>query len=619
MPKGLVTGAGLRLLGFRLVWFLALAGALLAMAGGAYQGEQDYRQITAPFGELGLHLAPGATAAVLDAPYSSEGGLAGIGRGDRVVAVAGQPSAAGWGSQRAVAGQLRAAVGPWVTIRTQSPGGVLADHRLGRAPQRLQRGLGVTGVTLHDLAIAAIIGNLAAQMLEVIAAALLFMLRTRERLPALFSLSLLLMVGGSASLWIRQVLPAAAPLVSAMLPLGWGGLLVSMLIFPTGRLEPRWTRWVPPLIALWTLAGWLLDSGAVAYPQVLLDLSGVVLFTIGVVAQVQRYRPLPQGSQRQQIRWAMFGFGSAGLVFVADLMLIAWRMQFASQDVGVWLGLFHPVSAVVGYGLLLGGLVISLLRYRLYDADMVISRSVGYALMTLALAAIWAGAGQAIQVLLEDRFGQAKALSAGLAAAVAALLITPVHQRAMRWAERQFQHALTDLRQRLPVTVGDLRETASIRQILDTALERIHLGVRADQGAVLLRDGKGWRAAAVLGAPEAAVAAWLDAHMGAAPERVSRGDTLFPLRLPLDVRDAGPPETIGWLLLGPRPDGSFFQRDELEALRELADPIARAIQIALTRTARERSLAAELRSLKAEIKAIGALVAADRTAMRPSP
>jgi hypothetical protein len=597
-------GSAVGQLGLRLVWCAALVAALASMAGGAYDGLRAYQEVTRPFAALGLRLTPGGAGAHLGPPFAA--GLADIRNGDTIIAVNGRPSPQGWGAERDVARQLSAATGPGVEIRTRSADGAVRDHTLAR---NADVETGAVGVTAHSLGVEALVAALAAQLLQVAAAALLFLRRTREPVPALFSLSLLLIVAGSASLWIGQEAPALWPLVSTALPLGWCGLLVSILLFPSGRLEPRWTRWVLIPIGLWTVASWVLDTGLVVYPQALLDLSGVAIFAVAIVAQVQRYRPLPPGPQRQQVRWAMFGFGSAAFVYAIDILLLSWRAQTNDAATTLWLDAVHPLMALGGYSLLLGGLVVSLLRFRLYDAEMVISRSAGFAVMTLALAATWAGAEQAIQVIFEDSFGQEKALSAGLAAALAAMLVTPIHQRVMRWAERVFQKALTDLRQRLPVLVGDLRETASADALLAATLERIHVGVRASSGAVLLRGRRGWKTAAAQGVTAAAVAAWLRDDPLSARLSVQRRDRLFPLRLPLEIRDGGAVETIGWLLLGPRPDGSFFQRDELEVLRELADPIARSVRIAVLRAHREQALSGELEALKAELATLQALVA----------
>lgn len=104
-------GAGLGQIALRVVWCAALVAAILAMVGGAYDGERTYQQVTRPFAALGLRLAstPNATGPRLDQPRGSGPGLADIRRGDEIVAVDGVASQRGWDAQWALARQLAAA------------------------------------------------------------------------------------------------------------------------------------------------------------------------------------------------------------------------------------------------------------------------------------------------------------------------------------------------------------------------------------------------------------------------------------------------------------------------------------------------------------------------------
>jgi hypothetical protein len=63
-------------------------------------------------------------------------------------------------------------------------------------------------------------------------------------------------------------------------------------------------------------------------------------------------------------------------------------------------------------------------------------------------------------------------------------------------------------------------------------------------------------------------------------------DKLFPIRVPL-VPSSDKEEPIGYLLVGPRPDGSIPSRDEQKALKEVSESIARAIRTVIKREARE--------------------------------
>ena len=93
------------------------------------------------------------------------------------------------------------------------------------------------------------------------------------------------------------------------------------------------------------------------------------------------------------------------------------------------------------------GLAVSLLRYRLWDADAVLSRSAAYALLTVALAATWAGMSQVAQGMLGGMLGaDSGATAAGLAAALTVALFNPAHDRVRGWADRRFMHDLVELR-----------------------------------------------------------------------------------------------------------------------------------------------------------------------------
>jgi hypothetical protein len=76
---------------------------------------------------------------------------------------------------------------------------------------------------------------------------------------------------------------------------------------------------------------------------------------------------------------------------------------------------------------------------------------------------------------------------------------------------------------------------------------------------------------------------------------------MFPLRIRLDADRRRGRGTVGWILLGPRPDGSFYGKDEQEALAEIAGPVARAVQIVRIRERREAAARAEAGDLKARL------------------
>ena len=321
--------------------------------------------------------------------------------------------------------------------------------------------------------------------------------------------------------------------------------------------------------------------------------------------QIVRYRTLPPGPQRQQIRWVLFGFAAAALMLAASTLTgmigqeavdpASWAWALMAADAGAFL-------VVLSAG---GGLVISVVRYRLFDADAVISRSAGYAILTLALAGLWAGAEKALEVLFAGQFGHGgrggvggRRGGAGGAAGDAG----PPPGDAL---DRAGVPETPD--KAAPRIAGICRRSAGDR--LGRAPARRGAGAdrrraKGPSGGDGIGTGERPRLAASYGIDRAAAAIWLKSADLTGDGLVREpADAMFPLRLPLAVTGDGR-EVIGWLALGPRPDGSFYGRDELDALKAVAGPVARAVRIAQLREAREGGLTRELKAIRAELAAL---------------
>jgi len=123
--------------------------------------------------------------------------------------------------------------------------------------------------------------------------------------------------------------------------------------------------------------------------------------------------------------------------------------------------------------------------------------------------------------------------------------------------------------------------------MLDEVLSRVEDGVRAVRSAALIQ-GQVLRTRGV--EPEM-VDGWRSTRQGSdyAEDMCDPSDRLFPIRVPLIPGAHEQP--IGYLLVGPRPDGSIPSRDEQKALADVSEPIGRAVRTVLKREERERSVA----------------------------
>jgi signal transduction histidine kinase len=216
------------------------------------------------------------------------------------------------------------------------------------------------------------------------------------------------------------------------------------LLFPDGRLtSPRWRTfaWLAGIFEVLVVAGFALAPGPlegyripnpVGVPairglaQFLEGPSILLILALGfgsVASLLLRYRRA-DGERRQQIKW--FAFAAA--------LMAAWFLVSTILEV---LGAYHPVVDTVFTALAFGSLPVAagigILKYRLFDIDVVISRTVLYGVLAAIVTALYV----AIVVGIGSLVGSQGSLPLSiLATAVIALAFHPLRERARRFANR---------------------------------------------------------------------------------------------------------------------------------------------------------------------------------------
>jgi len=205
---------------------------------------------------------------------------------------------------------------------------------------------------------------------------------------------------------------------------------------------PAWIHTALPLLVLVTLAvTWLAAIGR-------------------LVASWRR----SSGERRQQLKWLMSG----GVVFGAAVIP---SLAFSSV---LW------ELAAVAFAALPASIGVAILKYRLYDIDRIISRTLGYAIITGLLVGVYAGLVLlATQVL---RFSSPVAVAASTLAAAA--LFTPVRRRVQRAVDRRFNRARYNADAAVSAFAGRLQDAVDLDAVrsdllasVATALEPAHVSV----------------------------------------------------------------------------------------------------------------------------------------------
>lgn len=599
------------LLVLRPLWWLVLLLALVGAIGGTW----DRFANPAPNSLLMLGSRAGV---VLDAddltrirfPVGPATTAAGVKPGDDIVAIDGievsqtvplavlEGEGANPMDQAAFAGILYGTDEAETELTVRGPGGAVRAVRVTMSERHIERGAAALRIPPWMLAIVDLLHLLTYPFL-IAAAWMLYRRCPHDAVSTMLSFAILLTMAGEQPSASFLTLSAGVPerAQTAIYDLGNVLLLAGVLLFPHGRLGP----WQVAACLLALPALFLLSGDAYRATFMLFMAASVFLL-------VRRMKRMPAGPSRQQIKWALFGFTGYAL-----FLALSQLSDMLKGSVGAfWQQLFVETFAGLSMGLaflsLQLGLLVALLRFRLYDAESVISRSATFGIVMLALGVVFAAGAEAIEEAVKAAAGQdAGPAGAVLAAAVATLFASPVHGRIQLWTERLFHENLTRLRRDLPEAVRDLREVASLDELLGDVLLRVKAGVRTVGAAVAL-DG-GIRQA--FGPTREEAQAWL-AGFSAAPEAekiaCDPSDPVFPVRVPLCTAQSR--TCLGWLLIGPRPDGTQVSGDEREALGEIADPVARAVHIVVKRERQEGEIAALLDEQRRRIEALEARLGA---------
>ena len=272
-----------------------------------------------------------------------------------------------------------------------------------------------------------------------------------------------------------------------------------LLLTPTGSLpSPRWRWWAraavaAPVVSLLAivLAPPALDQAARA-PDNPFDLSGlggvlVVVYqlafavtnlavVVGAGSLVVRFRRA-RGTERQQLRWVAL---AAALILLGSLVLLpAFTLGTSPVVVGWVVGIYVAILPLA-----LGA---SILRYRLYDLDRIISRTLAYGLLTLLLAG-----GYAVVALgLGQLLGQDSSLAVAGATLAVAGLFQPVRRRVQAAVDRRFNRRRHDAAQMIEAFGGRLRDQVDLTTLTGELLAVVDQTMQPSQASLWLRPSVG--------------------------------------------------------------------------------------------------------------------------------
>jgi hypothetical protein len=244
--------------------------------------------------------------------------------------------------------------------------------------------------------------------------------------------------------------PALIYLGVAIAILGTTIEVIFLYLMPNGRFSPRWA-YIPLACTILLVTGLTLEiNGLITVSSqilALMNISTIGLVLLGGGFQITRYLQDSSSLERQQTKWILFGI----LAYVLSVML--WVLIFGGglaipagkprllANLGGWF--------IISFSLLIlpAMITIAILRYRLWDIDLIVRKTLIYAVLSGLLALVYFGLVVLLQSVFDSVSGQQSAVVIVISTLAIAALFAPLRRRVQDFIDRRFFRKKYDAQQ----------------------------------------------------------------------------------------------------------------------------------------------------------------------------
>jgi hypothetical protein len=285
-------------------------------------------------------------------------------------------------------------------------------------------------------------------------------------------------------------------------PTSFAMIAFVFLLFPDGRLLSR--RWRPViwlnLIAIVLIFAWSFEPGpidnlglltidnpfGVAGAGVLLETIGDIGFFLtlaaaiaGAISLVLRFRR-SRGDERQQLKWFVFAGAVFCVVFATGPVL--WSLPASPETTWVW-----PVLFLLGASTIPAATGVAILKYRLYDIDVVINRTLVYGVLTALLVTVYVGCVVSLQFIFRALIGQETTLAVVASTLAIAALFNPLRRRVQGFVDRRFYRHKYDAAKTLEAFSAKLRDETDLDRLGDELVSVVRETMQPEHVSLWLR------------------------------------------------------------------------------------------------------------------------------------
>lgn len=274
----------------------------------------------------------------------------------------------------------------------------------------------------------------------------------------------------------------------AMIP-----FILFLFIFPDGRFVPRWAWVVLPAITILAVIDPFILRDAFAIPSgqfsILFVFAFIIFVLLGVGVQIYRYLSTSTPAQRQQTKWVILGF----MALLVPLMGWTLFIELFPPPPGMPRLLFFTF----GYGIMASFLmffpisfVIAITRYRLWDIDLLIRRTLVYSVLTGTLIFVYFGSVVMAQTAVNSITGreQSSQLVIALSTLLIAALFNPLRRRIQAFIDRRFYRRKYDAECILARFAETARDETNIERLSAELVQVTREAIQPEQISLWLKS-----------------------------------------------------------------------------------------------------------------------------------
>jgi hypothetical protein len=345
--------------------------------------------------------------------------------------------------------------------------------------------LGSSGISLSTYAWGSFLWKVFTSVIWASIGLAIFLLKPKEWLALVASSMMIVFVSAGYESQIIVAYPSLGTAADLIFNLGNILMFLFIGLFPNGRFSPRWMRryWlVMVAVSILPSSEWIQNSNLA---NSFIGVFWISFLVLGPFSQIYRYRNESNAVERQQTKLVVLGFAAfAGTVLVGSTsMTLLPENGMASILLDTFLFDIAALLIPLSIGL-------SVLRYRLWDIDLIIRRTLVYSLLTITLGLIYLGAVVTLQNLLGGLTGERQPEIVTVVSTLAmAALFTPLRRRIQSFIDRRFYRRKYNAERALASFALHARNETDLDELTGRLVDVIQETIQPAHASLWLSEG----------------------------------------------------------------------------------------------------------------------------------